>query len=118
MFTEANIAYFDPAMAAPRPGRRDARRVASASSIESSVRSASVPFIRVGSVQVGDAVGEQMDVGVYDIAPDARTTPSALRSSSPPQRRGVGAYVAWHPVCVWAKESHPERPPRKKTPRF
>lgn len=31
-----------------------------------------VPFIRVGSLQVGDAVVEQMDVGVYDFAPEAR----------------------------------------------
>ena len=31
-----------------------------------------VPFIRLGSLQVGDAVLEQLDVGVYDFAPEAR----------------------------------------------
>src|SRR5262249_58502655 len=31
-----------------------------------------VPFIRLGSLQVGDAVVEQIDVGVYDFAPEAR----------------------------------------------
>jgi predicted aspartyl protease len=31
-----------------------------------------VPFIRVGSLQVGEAMIEQMDVGVYDFAPDVR----------------------------------------------
>lgn len=40
----------------------------------------SVPFVRVATLQVGDAVVERMEVGVYEFAPQARVIDGLLGS--------------------------------------